>query len=304
MPTLLRRLAVAVTAPALLSTACANPAANPRAPGADATPGGSGAPTTPATPSLTLPTGPTPAQLRAAARARLSAAIAAQPAGGVSVAAVNVATGRAFAAGAHGGMRTASAYKLLMVVAVLLQHDGLSDYEDELATSALENSDNAAGYNLYLDAGGISGVQDTLDDLGMTHTVCSSSDPTLTRTSAGDYLRLLRVLVTPGKISRDGRAGVLAMMRDVEADQRWGVGVVADKGTTFANKNGWLSIDDSNGPGDSDRGLWAVASVGIVTVHGQQLLMSVFTQHQSDFATGVRLVERLARLTAPMVARV
>ena len=44
-------------------------------------------------------------------------------------------------------------------------------------------------------------------------------------------------------------------MRNVEADQRWGVGAAADKGSRFANKNGWLSIDDSNGPGETDDGL-------------------------------------------------
>ena len=42
-------------------------------------------------------------------------------------------------------------------------------------------------------------------------------------------------------------------MRNVEADQRWGVGVAADPGTDFANKNGWLNIDDDNG-------LWAVTA--------------------------------------------
>ena len=57
-------------------------------------------------------------------------------------------------------------------------------------------------------------------------------------------------------------------MADVEADQRWGVSAAADKDTDVDNKNGWLSIDDSNGPGETDDGRWAVTSVGIIRVHG------------------------------------
>ncbi len=71
-------------------------------------------------------------------------------------------------------------------------------------------------------------------------------------------------------------------MRNVESDQRWGVGVTADPGTDFAKQNGWLGVDDDNG-------LWLVNSTGVVTIDGQQVLMVVLTQHDSDFATGVNL---------------
>ena len=70
-------------------------------------------------------------------------------------------------------------------------------------------------------------------------------------------------------------------MRNVESDQRWGVGVTADAGTDFANKNGWLGVDDDNG-------LWLVNSTGVVTINGQQVLMVVLTQHDSDFQSGDR----------------
>jgi hypothetical protein len=92
-------------------------------------------------------------------------------------------------------------------------------------------------------------------------------------------------------------------MRWVDADQRWGVGVVADQGTAFQNKNGWLSIDNNNGPGEVDDGLWAVNSIGIVTVHGQQVLLAVMTQHRPSLEAGETLVQALARAIAPAVAR-
>lgn len=204
-------------------------------------------------------------------------------------------------------MWTASAYKLYLVVALLMQRQysggtGLSSYEQDLATRAIENSDNAAGYDLFLDIGGADAMNDVAQRLGMTHTVPAYNDPTFTRTSAADYLKLLQAVVRPGVLNAASRAYVLGLMRNVEADQRWGVGVVADRGSDFANKNGWLDIDNDNPPGEQDDGLWVVTSAGVVTVHHQQVLMAVFTQHQPDFETGVRLVEKLAEAITPAVA--
>jgi hypothetical protein len=201
-------------------------------------------------------------------------------------------------------MWTASAYKLLVLETLLLQNGGpLYGYQASEAVPMIENSDNAAGYSLFLAAGGNGGLEGALQRFGMTHTVPGVSDPTFTRTSAADYIRLVRNLVGPSPLTPSAQAYAKNLMRNVEDDQRWGVGVVADKGSVFYNKNGWLSVDDSNGAGETDDGRWAVTSVGIVKVHGQQLLMSVFTQHQPDMGTGVDLVEKLARAIAPAVVR-
>ncbi|MDT4918223.1 MAG: hypothetical protein QOH89_2923, partial [Pseudonocardiales bacterium] len=83
--------------------------------------------------------------------------------------------------------------------------------------------------------------------------------------------------------------------------QRWGVGVLADPGTTFANKNGWLGIDNSNGPGEDDNGLWVTNSLGVVRVHGRPLLVALFSRHNPDLDSGIRLIQRLARVAAPAV---
>jgi hypothetical protein len=135
----------------------------------------------------------------------------------------------------------------------------------------------------------------------MSHTTPGASDPTFTTTGAPDCIKLLNNLVSPGVFSAEQRSYVLGLMRHVEADQRWGVGAAADKGTDFANKNGWLSIDDSNGPGETDGGLWAVTSLGVLTIGGDPVLMAVLTKHQPDMATGVHLVENLAKAIAPTV---
>jgi hypothetical protein len=80
-------------------------------------------------------------------------------------------------------------------------------------------------------------------------------------------------------------------MTNVEPDQRWGVGAAADPGTDFANKNGWLGVDD-------DDGLWVVSSVGLIEVGGHHVLLAVLTQHDADLTDGIHLVQSLSRTVA------
>jgi beta-lactamase class A len=270
------------------------------------------------TPSRPARRTPTPTQPQLAARAIVTAALgklAAQlPAGGVSVAALNTKTGAHFSFGASTGMRTGSVAKLFVLDALLAahEHEGtpLPDDEQELARAMIENSDNPAEYQLYLDVGGREALVDLAARLGMRHTVPGSDDPVLTTTSAEDALHLLAPLlakpITVAGVRHEplgaySRSVAVGFMRNVEADQRWGVSAVADPGPAVALKNGWLSVDDNNAPGENDGGRWLVNSVGIVTVRGQQVLLSVFTQHGPDYLTGVRLVEALAKAVTPAV---
>jgi len=224
------------------------------------------------------------------------------PAGGVSVAVVNTRTHARYAYGSTSGMRTGSVYKLLVLETLLLQRQDegsqLSEDDLELATPMIENSDNVAAYQLFLRIGGRDRLADGAKRLGLTHTVIGLADPAVTTTSAQDYLLLLAALEPAGKsskLSAYSRSAALNLMEHVESDQRWGVGAVADPGTTFANKNGWLSVDNTNGPGENDNGLWLVNSVGVVMVQHQKVLMAVFTQHGQSYEDGVELVESLAK---------
>ena len=170
------------------------------------------------------------------------------------------------------------------------------------AQLAIENSDNPAGYRLFLDAGGNEGLESAAQRFGMRHTVPGETDPTFTRTSAADFVILARNLVDPhSPLTPASRHYLLGLMSDEEQDQRWGVSAAADKGSDFYSKNGWLSIDDSNPPGETDDGRWAVTSVGLIRVRHQRVAMAVFTQHQPLMGDGVHLVEQLARAIAPAV---
>ena len=117
-----------------------------------------------------------------------------------------------------------------------------------------------------------------------------------------DFLILARNLFDRhSPLTPASRHYLLGLMADEEDDQRWGVSAAADKDSDFYSKNGWLSIDDTNGPGETDNGLWAVTSVGIIRVQHQPVAMAVFTKHQPLMGDGVHLVERLAKAIAPAV---
>ena len=269
--------------------------------------------THPATPSTPAPGPSSSAQtsaaavLKAAAAARIAALVGSVPDHAAFVAALNTSTGVRYLAGSTSPIWTASCYKLVLVETLLLQHQqqGTSITGDEItdATAAIENSDNVAGYQLWLDVGRNDGMQQAMPTLGLTHAVAEGSDPTFTKLTGPDTLALLDNLVdAKSPLDAESRSFILGLMRAVEADQRWGVGAAADPGTTFANKNGWLSIDNDNGPGESDDGRWVVNSLGVVTIAGRQVLLAVFSEHQPSFAAGVTLVESLAKAVWPLVA--
>jgi beta-lactamase class A len=237
----------------------------------------------------------------------LSALVATRPGVRASVAVLNTATGTTYSWGAGSGMWTASVYKLLVLETLLSQHrrarTPLSPYEIDAATRMIVKSSDKVGYALYLDIGGAAGLAQGLRLMGMRHTVPGRVDPTFTTTSARDCVAALRQLVSPGRIDVASRRFALRLMQGVQADQRWGVGVVADAGTRFANKNGWLGVDDTNGAGTSDHDRWVVNSLGVVTVAGKQVLMAVLTEHNPDRDSGVELVEAMARATLPVIRR-
>jgi beta-lactamase class A len=233
------------------------------------------------------------------ARARVAALIAAAPAGGVSVAVRDMTTGRQYSAGAGRGMVEASVAKVQILETMLLQYSGpLTGAWADSAEDMIEHSSNDAADDCFADLGGRDDFLAAEPKLGLSlmNTVPGPGYLWgLTTTSAAEQVTLLANLVDPASpLAAPARQYGLALMRQVEADQRWGVPEVADPGTVAANKNGWLAID-----ADEDR--WAVNSNGIVSVHGHELLVSVLTQHNFDFATGTRGV---SALLPPLVASV
>jgi beta-lactamase class A len=297
------RTSSALLAAGVLLTACHSPSRRVATPAPTAPPS---SPVVAAPSSIsTSPVSATPS-VRQLVDRKLTRIAGQLPAGAISVAEVNLRTGASFGFGARRAMWTGSVYKLFVLEALLLQrqHSGgwFSSYELADIAAMIEQSKNDSGYRMYLDAGGNIALAAAARRLGLRHTHLGIADPALTTMDARDGITLLRRLVSDGPLDRHARMFILSLMRNVQADQRWGVGVVADPGTTFANKNGWMQVGDDNGYGEDDGDRWLVNSLGIVRVHGQRVLMAVFTKHNPDYYTGIDLVNRLARVIAPVVA--
>jgi hypothetical protein len=77
-------------------------------------------------------------------------------------------------------------------------------------------------------------------------------------------------------------------MSQVEADQQWGVTAVADPGTRFMVKNGWLP----------NPYLWEINSLGEVTHDGQRMLIAVLSDDNASEGSGISLVEDVAEAAA------
>ncbi|MGH7912283.1 MAG: serine hydrolase [Candidatus Dormibacteraceae bacterium] len=230
---------------------------------------------------------------------QMTALAAGLPARSVSVAAQNLDTGVAFTFGSMSGQTTGSIVKLDIIETLLLQHQDsdtpLTDDEDGNATLMIEDSDNDAATDLYIAVGAADGLTAANQTLGVPCTVPGGDDYWgLTTTCAQGQTRLLDQLESAASpLDTSSQAYILNLMENVLGSQQWGVPVTADRGTSFAVKDGWLNLE-----GDTD---WAINSDGIVTHHGQRLLLSVLSQNNSTMAAGVTLDQKLARLAAKSV---
>jgi beta-lactamase class A len=223
--------------------------------------------------------------------------LAQRPKDAISLAALDTTTNVQVGSHAAVPVTAASVFKLTLLEGYLLRNQDRGEAPGAGAAAALttmiENSDNAAADAVFAALGGSSGVRAALPRLGTSRTDLGPAGQWgLSTTTATDQLRLLANLVSPASpLSPGSRAYALRLLGNVEADQRWGVGRAADPGTDFANKNGWLQVD-------ADGGRWAVGSVGVVDVAGHQVLLAVLTEHGTDQADGIGLVESVSAAVA------
>jgi Beta-lactamase enzyme family len=194
-------------------------------------------------------------------------------------------------------IHTASIVKADILATLLLQHQRerapLSSEQTELATSMIEDSNNDSATDLWNMVGGATGIATANRSLGLWHTRPGQAGYWgLTSTTVLDQLHLLRDLASRRSVLSDAsRDYEMSLMRDVEADQRWGVPIVAAPDTRFAVKNGWLP--------DPDR--WVINSIGVVQRAGQTLLIAVMSNGQQSEAAGIARVEAAATAAAKLI---
>lgn len=254
-------------------------------------------PTDSGQPAATLPS-PEPTPVAPDTAPEMAKASAHLPAGSISVAALNLHTGAASAYGSKGDHVSASVVKVDIIETLMLEHqesgEPLSENESYNATVMIVTSDNDSATRLYHDVGGAHGVRAANQTLGLK---CTEPDPEywgLTATCAEDQVRLLYQLKNDSSpLLPPSRDYILKLMQNVTPTQRWGVPTVADPDTTFAVKNGWLDLEEGTD--------WVINSMGIVTYHGQTLLIATLSQHNESMASGVSLDQQLAKLAAESV---
>ncbi|MFF5937633.1 serine hydrolase [Streptomyces sp. NPDC012508] len=228
----------------------------------------------------------------------LAAAVAPVLAGSgasLSVAVLDLETGRSASYGGEGRTYdTASVVKLDVLVALLLRAQdegrGLSPAERTAAAAMIRHSDNTSTTALWQVIGGARGLDAASARLGLSGTTGATAWG-LTQTTAADRLVLLdAVFGTDSPLAEDSRTYITGLMEGVVADQGWGVSAA---GGDPAVKNGWLPRDAT--------GLWDVNSVGRVTAGGRVCLVAVLSDGHVTKDTGVAYVERAARAAVSAV---
>jgi len=195
----------------------------------------------------------------------------------------------------------ASVIKVSTVAARLWQSENggpeLSEEERWLAELAITVSDNDAQQHLWESLGGAPAIAEFFAAAGMTSTTPRFSDEDwgLTEVTAGDQLRLVRLLVEGSLLSRANSDYLLDLMRSVDPEQAWGVSSGAPEGAEVMLKNGWLDdplpCDDTL---ESCDVTWTNNSIGYIRSPTASYSMAVFSSGNPSLEDGQALVNQVA----------
>jgi beta-lactamase class A len=250
--------------------------------------------------SSPTPTGPSPEELAAQARAKqvtaLNAALKkyAATVPEFSVAVLDKKTGQKFSYRGTETYDTASVVKVQVLACLLLraqdkQRD-LTSNELALAKRMIKLSDNDATTALFNQLGKNSAVQASDKRLGLTETKVNSAWG-LTRTTVDDQVKLLSQLVsTSSPLDADSRKLAFTLMNSVDKSQDWGVPAAATAGDVFTVKNGWDTRT-------ADGGKWVINSVGRITGPDTDVSIAVLSHDHTSMAAGITVVEKVAKMT-------
>jgi beta-lactamase class A len=191
--------------------------------------------------------------------------------------------------------RTASIVKVEILMALLSkEHAPLQSDVAAQARRMIENSDNDDAQALFKRIGDGPGLDAFSQRVGLTHTQAEMgiAGPGyawgLTRTTPGDQLRLLNLIVHRNDILtvRD-RHYVRHLMTHIESDQRWGVTAGTSPQSVVALKNGWLYLSSRD---------WQINSIGRVRAAQHEYLIGVMSTDNPSMAYGVDTVQEVSRI--------
>ncbi|GAC1664275.1 MAG: hypothetical protein PVS3B1_39740 [Ktedonobacteraceae bacterium] len=195
--------------------------------------------------------------------------------------AYDVTNNRYYTYGSPGLFTVASSIKvpILLTFLDMLEREGrgASDYEQNLMTTMIENSDNDAASSLYEEVGCPDGVNAYMQKIGLGELSIDPDAWGWSLISPRTMVDLFTMLNSGDILTEQDRSLALNLLENVESDQQVGVGDTAPPGATIALKDGWVIADDN---------LWAVNSSGIVTTSRDTYIISVYTQHEPTLEAG------------------
>ena len=194
---------------------------------------------------------------------------------------------------------TASVVKIEVMGATLLraqdQNRGLNRSESDRVARMISTSDNAATTSLWGELGGERAMEAYGDRFGLAATDEVQPLWGLTSTTAEDQAAFVERLLQLGPLSADRRGWAWLFLRDIRADQRWGVRAGVPAGWEVGHKNGFA---------DSACCGWRVNSVGYVAdPAGGGYSIAVLSDGWSSMQQGIPMVEAVASAVAGSLAR-
>jgi hypothetical protein len=219
-------------------------------------------------------------------------AFLASRAGDITAGVYNVKTGRLFLyrPGVHGDDASIAKVDIVATALYEAQQQGttLTAAQQELATEAIEESDNDAAQDLWEDDGGNPAIAAFNARIGMTQTILDPQGAWgLYESTARDQIRLLAHVALRNRVLATAqRSYELGLMHNIDPTQDWGVSAGVLPPASVALKNGWLPV----APG------WEINSIGVVEGRYRYYLIAVLTSDDPSMAYGVQTIEGISQL--------
>lgn len=165
-----------------------------------------------------------------------------------------------------------------------------SSSELHLLRTMIENSSNASAETLYGKIGAQAGIKAFMSGIGLSGLVPNKpgwwGHSTITPAT---MVALLTKLHQGTILTEAHRELALGYMENIDSAGRVGVGDSSPEGATIAMKDGWTSALDGTGT-------YVVNTSGIVTLGAQTYIASVYTDHDSSYGEGWKIVRYVCKL--------
>jgi beta-lactamase class A len=174
------------------------------------------------------------------------------------------------------------------------QGRGLTDDESWRLTTMIENSNNDSAQVLFDTLGGDDAIIAYLQGIGISTSIYHPNPEGWgwATFSPNMMVRLLTLLYQKQILTSSDRGTALNLMKNIQSDQRFGVGDTAPKGATVYMKDGWVI-----GP----EGTWDANSHGIVTIGHETYIISVYTTGQTNLDVSYDILRHVCSAVVPLL---